>query len=257
MRILSLVLLSLCLGQLALGKNQKQSKDFQFGVTLKNYEYSEPSIDVSHKGLLYGIWGEWLWGSAMGNGRTLADLVFGTLNYHGGYYDEFSNFTPVEADTLDVITKIATRLEYPVAPGIAGFAGFGGRYLYDMGNNPDNLTIFYRRTGLWFFVPVGLNLNLDSSVGKIFFDLQYDFIVYGKFESRLGDSLAGAPTISHTQTGYGLTLTSGLQNDDYSAAVFYETWNLNKSNGVQYGISTFTEPQNSSTAIGLKLGYKF
>lgn len=228
-------------------------KSFQIGATLKSYTYSEPSIDVEHKGLLYGIWGEWLWGSPLGNGRTTGDLVFGTIDYSGSYTDGVGNEFPLNSTTQDIIGKVTSRFEFGPNPGLIFFAGFGGRYLYDMGNGPE----FYQRKGLWFFIPVGGYISADTSSGKLFLDLQYDYIVYGKFESRLSDVLAGYPTIEHTQSGYGLTLTGGLQNEDYSFAAFYELWKLNESNAVEFQSFTFTEPENTGTVFGLKLGYKF
>ena len=251
MRLLTPILLTLCLGQLAFGKAKKETKDFQAGLKLEQYEYLEPSIDVQHKGLLYGVWGEWLWGSALGNGRTTGDLVTGTIDYSGGYY-EAGNYFPDTATTFDVITKVSSRLEYPVAPGANIFAGLGARYLYDLGNK----SYFYRRTGKWVFIPLGGNIELETSIGKIFFDLQYDFIVYGNMHSQLSDAIP-APDVDHSQSGSGLSLTAGLQNEQYSAALFYEKWSLNESNTVVADGVPYIEPENSSTAVGLKLGYKF
>ena len=251
MRHLFAVLLTLCLGQLAFGKEKKEVKNFQVGLTLKQYEYLEPSIDVEHRGLLYGLWGEWLWGSALGNGRTTGDLVFGTIDYSGGYY-EAGNFFPADSTTFDVITKVSTRFEYKVAPSANIFAGLGGRYYYDLGKE----SYFYRRMGTYVFIPVGGFVELDTEMGKLTFDLQYDFVVYGNIQSKLSDA-GPFPDITQTQSGYGLSFAAGWQNDDYSGALFYEKWFLNESNVVSTTSGDFVEPENWSNVIGLKLGYKF
>ena len=232
-------------------KTRKVQKNFQAGILLKQYNYVEPAF-VDHTGLLYGVWGEWLWGSALGNGRANGDIVFGNIAYEGSKCDNVS-CEPLSSSTLDVISKVSTRLEYNILPGVGVFAGLGGRYLYDKGAD----TSHYRRTGMWAFIPVGGFVTINTAIGQLLFDLQYEHIVYGTMQSKLSDVSSIYEDITHSQSGSGLALSAGLQTDEYSVTLFSEQWNLDRSNTVETNSGFYTEPANYSTVTGLKLGYKF
>ena len=233
-------------------RSERVSKSFQFGIELRQYKYEEPGF-VEHNGLLYGFWGEWLWRSAMGSGRTNADILFGTLKYDGALCDISNNCTPYTANTKDIIAKGSIRLEFPLATSTNLITGIGGRYLYDKGEGIG----FYQRTGTWLFLPAGVNFNLETSVGKLIFEAEYDYIFYGNFRSNLSEVGSSFTDLTHTQTGYGLYLSTGLQFNDFSISGFYELWDLNESNTVESNGLFFIEPKNDSKAFGVKAGFRF
>lgn len=252
--------LFLCLGILILSspamaqekQHKSQAKNFQIGAELRQYHYTEPGY-VDHTGLMYGFWGEWLWNSALGKGRTVGDFVFGSLNYDGALCDASNKCTPYKSSTKDYITKISTRLEYSLNSNTSLFSGLGLRYLYDKGVGIG----FYQRTGTWFYLPLGGYINFETSIGTLVLDLQYDFIVYGNFRSNLSDVSSSFTDLSHSQSGYGLSAEGGLKLDDYSVSAFYQLWDLNESDTVVSNGLYFIEPKNNSTSFGLKLGYRF
>ena len=264
MKLQFAVILTICLGLLlpiqaqerpskkAATKIEKNFKSFDFGLELRQYKYVEPGF-VEHNGLLYGVWGEWLWQSAMGSGRTYGNLLFGALSYEGALCDNSNNCTPYSASTNDIIAKGATRLEFNVTSGLNLFAGLGGRYLYDKGEGVG----FYQRIGTWLFLPVGVNYGFDTSLGKIILDAEYDLIFYGSFRSNLSAVSSSFKDLTHTQSGHGLALSSTLQLEDYSLGAYYELWDLNESNTLESNGLFFIEPKNNSQSFGLKVGLKF
>ena len=269
MKSFQLVLLTICLGYYNVCRAQDRAIDikkttnpekikiekniapkyFLIGADLKDYKYSEPGF-VSHVGLLYGLWGEWYWTSAIGEGKLYGNFIFGSLSYDGALCDLSNKCSAYTSKTNDIIAKINTRLQRNLNNNIYIFAGFGYRYLYDRGEGIG----FYTRTGNWAYLPLGANFKF----GNIFFELEYDFIIYGNFKSNLSEVSSKFSDLTHAQQGYGLLFTAGYQiNDTWSIYSTIEIWNLDESEPVASGGSLFVEPKNSSQSLGLKLGYLF
>lgn len=230
-------------------KKSQSAKNFLIGSEIRDYKYSEPGF-VSHTGLLYGVWGDWYWGSRLGNGKTHAEFLYGSLFYSGALCDLSNNCTAYSSTTQDFITKVNTRLEYSLKESLLLFLGIGHRFLYDRGNGVG----FYTRTGNWVYLPLGAGFQYR----KFLLDIEYDLIVYGSFKSNLSEVSTTFTDLTHSQKGYGLVLSLGYElNELWSLQGIYESWNLDESDPVASGGSLFVEPKNNSQSVGLKLGYFF
>jgi hypothetical protein len=267
MKILALILLTICLGfgstsnsqekppQLEKKMTKKQNlkpaaKSFVVGGELRSYRYEESR--VTHSGLLYGVWGEWFWSSAIGDGKLYGNLVYGTIDYDG-YSCNVSGTVcnPLKAPTTDLITRLASRFEWKINPKFEIFAGLGYRYLYDKGEGGS----FYTRTGQWGYIPLGGILKLH----KFVFEFEYDLPVFGSVKSNLSEAISTLPDIESKQSGgSGLVLNVGYRfNKELALYAFYETWNRPDSESVIVETTKFTEPENKSQSFGVRLGFLF
>lgn len=234
---------------------QNEKKSLVIGGEVRNYTYSEPGF-ISHSGYLFGLWGEWSWNSALGFGKTSANLLFGALSYEGEECN-FSNTscTPLSATTNDMIAKLGVRLEHVFNPAFRIFYGGGFRYLYDKGEGAS----FYTRTGEWVFLPVGLNFETDTSLGSLFLELEYDYTIYGVMKSGLSEVSSTLNDITSNQKGgYGLVISGGVNlTENIVTTLIFESWNANDSDVMVSGGLPRREPANSSQAFGLRVGYLF
>jgi hypothetical protein len=257
MKNLAFILLTICLGFGSVSNSEEKSvepipkmtkklnpksaaKSFVLGGELRSYRYEESR--VTHSGLLYGIWGEWFWSSALGYGKLYGNLLYGTIDYDGYACNADGTVcNPLKAPTTDLITRIASRLEMKLGHNFEVFAGIGGS--------------FYTRTGQWGFIPLGGILKQ----GKFQFELEYDLVFYGSVKSNLSEAISTLPDIESKQSGGGgLILTSGYRfNDEFIVHAFYENWNMPDSASVIVGTLKFTEPENKSQSFGFRLGFLF
>ena len=233
----------------------KEKKSFVIGGEVRNYTYTEPGF-VSHAGYLFGLWGEWNWNSALGNGNTTANLLFGALSYEGQACNlSGSSCSPLSATTNDMIIKLGVRLEQVINPAFRIFYGGGFRYLYDKGEGSS----FYTRAGEWIFLPLGLAYEANTSMGNVFVEVEYDYTIYGVVKSALSEVSSTLNDITFNQNGgFGLVVSAGVNlAENLISAVVFESWNANDSDVMASGGQSFREPANSSQAFGLRLGYFF
>lgn len=228
---------------------EKKSKSFLLGTGVRQYKYSEPGL-VTHEGILFDVWGEWYWESAIGNGKVYGNLLFGTLAYDGFLFDESANMSPYSASTTDIIARINSRLEFDLNKSLYLFGGFGYRYLYDRGEGAG----FYTRTGNWAYLPLGAYIKN----GRFLLEFEYDLIVYGSIKSNLSEAMSKYSDLTLSQKGYGLLVTTGYDiTSMWSIYATYELWALEESETAISGGTYFVEPKNSSQSFELKLGYSF
>ena len=237
----------------------KASRSFLIGAELRHYTYDEPGF-VQHTGLLYGFWGEWYWSSGLGNGKLYGNAVFGTIDYDGSRTDTNTGVTTeYKAKTDDIIAKVASRFEFKLNKSFQLFAGGGYRYYRDMGQGSS----FYLRSGQGVFIPVGAEVNFNTSVGRFYLEAEYDQVVWAQIKSNLSEAVSSYPDLTLAQTGYGMVLAAGYKfNPDWMLQVLYEKWHLNESESsgpvtTSQGTVTFNEPENDATSFGLRLGYLF
>ncbi len=241
-------------------EERAEKKAFLIGFESRYYRYSEPSIPVIHAGLLYGVWGEWYWSSALGNGKLYGNLLYGYLDYDGASYDpDTDSSTLLTSKTNDWISKINSRLEYKLNEFLYFFAGAGFRYLYDRGEDVGR-TSFYTRIGNWAYLPLGGGLKYENFL----LELEYDLIVYGNIKSNLSEVKSSYANLSHSQSGHGLLLTAGYQlNNSWSLRGIFESWDLDETSKLHFGWNSSgnplfgEEPENSSQSYGIRLGYLF
>ena len=237
-------------------KLQKKLDAFEIGVDLRSYLYSEPSIDVKHKGLMYGFWFDFAKSTSYGVFGLKSNVAYSSnLTYEGVLCDQtFTTCSPFSSDTnADLIVKTNLDYQFTVTDFFTLKTGLGYRYLSDSNSQPG----FYLRTGGWGYLPLSVQLNNEiSSAMKIKIELEYDYIFYGGIKSNISEAISTFEDVYHNQTGYGLGVNASLRfKQKYSIGAFFETWNLNRSEVVTQGAIDFIEPENTGQSIGLRFGY--
>lgn len=230
------------------------SKSFIVGGEVRSYRYSEGN--VTHSGLLYGVFGEWYWDSIFGPGKMYGSLLYGSINYDGYVCNiNGTNCRSLSAPTTDLIGRIASRFQWSVNKHFEIFAGAGYRYLTDRGEGSS----FYTRTGQWVYLPLGVVFNVNSVVGKFILDFEYDLYVTGNMKSNISEAVNTLPDIDSKQAnGGGFVANVGYRiNNSLNVYAFYESWSLGDSERVTVGSNTFLEPKSETQSYGLKLGLVF
>jgi len=234
----------------------------ELGADVRNYTYEEPGF-VKHSGIMLGLWGNYLQRESWGGWGADGNLTFSNSNkYEGGLceYDPLSDTTtctPYETTKqTDIISKWNLWL-YLSASDILRFKTGGGyRYLSNSVPEPG----FYLRTGAWIYLPLGMEILLNSNnIYKWEFELTYDHIVAGGIKSNLSNVSSSFDDVYMTQTGYGINTNLQMRyKNRYLFSFYYETWNLNLSDVVYAAPSApFREPANKATSIGFRFGYDF
>ncbi len=237
------------------------------GVTLSQYRYSEPGF-ISHAGVLIGAWMHFnysLLNQLEAELRT--DLFSGHLDYDGALCDINTNqCTAYQAKTNVLILNIVQRFIFHITDELSVFLGLGDKYLYDRGES----AAFYRRLGNYLYVPLGMTYQnkLEDQESQFVFDAEYDFFLNGQIESKLSDLGSKYSDINHRQNqgrAYKFSIAYEKLNSSltrpWKLEIFYEKWSIDQSEQVELLIDGqksgrfFTEPQNYSENVGLKLGW--
>jgi hypothetical protein len=238
---------------------------FVIGFNLRQYKYEEPDF-VTHSGLMYGAAAEYLMMFQSGELNLNTELLYGKLNYSGSITESDgmggSVTRPIEVTNTDLLSKSNVLWQWTPLGRSSPFAlkiGLGYRYLTD--NYTDRG--FYRRDGLWIYLPVGVSLrsNLNSEM-QIKFDFTYQHIIYGGIDSKLTETgISGIEDVYLKQTGHGLELEAKLiLAKTYHISAYFEGWYMGDSETLTLptnaaGIDTVQEPANSAISYGIKLGY--
>jgi hypothetical protein len=229
-------------------------QELVIGGELRNYKYSEPGF-VTHEGFMYGGYADYLYRFVPSTSVSVGgNLIYGALNYDGGLCDNFGNCEPYQATTNDLIMRGHGRVHINPNSNISLQLGLGFRYLSDKGQGQG----FYQRTGTWFYVPVAAGFKVPlANQAKLNFLAEYDMIVSGGIKSNLSEVDTTYSDVYMTQTGGGLIIKTGYEENQFEVNLFYESWSLNESSPVTTGGSTFIEPKNQSQSFGLQLGMDF
>lgn len=244
---------------------KKSTRDsFVLGFDLRTYKYEEIDF-VTHQGLMFGATAQYLSVFQSGELNLNTQVLYGQLTYSGSISSTSgttTTTTPTEVTNVDFLNKTNALWQWtPLGPG-SPFAlkiGLGFRYLSD--NYTDSG--FYKRTGLWGYIPVGVGLrtHLNSDM-QMNFDLTYQQIIYGGIDSKLTETgVTGLQDVYLKQTGHGLELEAGIvYAKAYHISAYFEGWYLDESDTVDVppnslGIDTVHEPANTAISYGIKLGY--
>lgn len=245
---------------------KKTNRDsFVLGFDMRQYKYEEPDF-VTHTGFMFGATGEYLMVYPSGELNLNTELLYGKLNYSGSITESDgmggSTTRPIEVTNTDLFSKSNVLWQWtPLGYGSPFALKFGLGYRYLSDNYTDRG--FYRRDGLWIYVPVGVGLRSRiSSEIQINFDLTYQHIVYGGIDSKLTETgITGIEDVYLKQTGHGLEIEAGLvYQKTYHISAYFEGWYMGDSETVTMktnsaGIDTVQEPANSAISYGIKLGY--
>jgi hypothetical protein len=235
----------------------------ELGLTISNYFYKEPSIDVDIKGQNKGgvaytgtlaLGGSWF---------VKADLryVNGKVDYSGSgtakgnpdwYYDGRGLFG-----------KDFTVSGQVIAP----YAGYGYRYLFNDGRGITSTGAYgYRRESNYWYIPIGINHKMHlTSHSKLETTIEYNYLLDGKQISKLSD-VPGYNDIKNKQNkGYGYRISSAYVENNWALGPYFYYWSINQSNtvdsfvvsgGVAYPFTAY-EPKNNTKELGFKVSYKF
>ena len=237
------------------------------GASLAYYRYVEPSL-ISQTGFLIGAWAQFDYHALFYTGVVQGDLQNGQLDYDGAICQINSNqCSDYKAKTNELIMKLAHRFSFEGSDFVRPFFGLGYRYLYDKGEGAG----FYRRTGQYFYVPLGVTLLTawSNPDGVFIFDVEYDYFLNGMIESKLSDVNRAYGDVTHQQNhGQALKISFIFEEskkvDDlraWSYGVFAEKWSIPKSDRAELlkdGVSSgtyFYEPENFSETLGVKIGF--
>ena len=81
------------------------SDSLYLGLDVRSYKYEEPGF-VTHSGLMYGPWVEYVTNSSMGLIGVKANVLFGSLTYDGALCDSLNNCSPYStSNQKDVIAN--------------------------------------------------------------------------------------------------------------------------------------------------------
>ncbi|MEQ1742910.1 MAG: hypothetical protein ABL869_10510 [Candidatus Nitrotoga sp.] len=235
----------------------------ELGLTISNYFYKEPSLDVDIKGQNKGgvaYTGTLAFG---GNWFAKADLryVNGRAEYSGsgtskGHLDWYY-------DVRGLFGKDFIVSGHVIAP----YAGYGYRYLLnDSRGTTTTGAEGYRRESNYWYIPIGINHKMHlTGHSKLETIIEYNYLLDGKQVSRLSD-VPGYNDIKNKQNkGYGYRLSTAYVENNWTLGPYFYYWNINQSeivdsfvvvNGVT---QTFTawEPKNTTKELGFKVSYKF
>ncbi|MGZ3724420.1 MAG: hypothetical protein ACXWQQ_01390 [Pseudobdellovibrio sp.] len=225
------------------------------GLDMRSYKYEEPGF-VTHTGLMYGPWFEYITNTSMGLIGTKGNILFGALKYDGALCDSSGNCTPYStSNQKDTIANANFDYFIKTNSNFTGKVGLGYRYLYDTVSE----TGFYQRTGSWLYIPFGLLIDapLQDSM-KMQFDFAYSFVFYGGIKSNLSEVSSQYSDIYSNQNGTAINAGASIVfSKAYKLGFYYEQWDLNESNMSTTGGLTVVEPKNNSKSFGARFGYNF
>jgi hypothetical protein len=228
----------------------------ELGVTLSNYEYEEPSVAVTLKGYKIG-----LDFSAIG---SISDdwFIRGDARYENGDTDYTGSGTKCcnpdwYYELRGTVGRDFDQGTYSLSP----YLGLGYRYLFnDIRGSSSTGAVGYRRASQYTYAPVGAThrLKLESDA-RLTTTLEYDFLIKGQQKTYLADTgIVGLNDVVNEQpTGYGLRGSMHYEKDNWSFGPWFQYWNIDQSDTASAGIASGFEPENETTEIGLRLGFRF
>ena len=234
----------------------KTRPGMELGVTLSDYKYEEPSIDVTLKGYKTG-----LDFSAIGN--TGGDwFMRGDAKYEYGKTDYTGSGTKCcnpdwYYELRGTVGRDFEQATYSLSP----FLGLGYRYLFnDSRGRSSTNAAGYRRRSEYVYLPVGTahRLRLESNA-RLTTTLEYDYLIEGQQKSYLADT--GIPglrdVVNKQRSGHGFRGSMYYEKNNWSFGPWFQYWNIDRSDTASAGSFTGYEPKNKTTEIGLRLGFRF
>ncbi|MFH1674259.1 MAG: autotransporter outer membrane beta-barrel domain-containing protein [Pseudomonadota bacterium] len=243
---------------------------FEIGLEtiLFDYEEEDNTFNMSIDGPMYGLHGGYAFHAEnkIMIGVSL-EYLFGDLEYENVRRDG----TSLSADSDDWIVEFRGLVGYDFDFGgrhvVTPFIGFGYRYWND---DVDTMGAYEREIEYWYS-PIGIKtvspLSDDWTWGV---GVEYDLFLGGKVKSHFSDVLAGYndPEVDlDLGDGYGLRLSLHFRrafNKHYALSIkpYIRYWNIDRSSIETlnyYGapILYIWEPENETTAYGLRLSFEF
>lgn len=239
------------------------AKENILGVSVSRYEYDEPGVmtvkapkvgfDYSVTHVFPTLWpqvntrrfvrGEFRYATAIGQ-ADYSSPISGTLNNTNNWY--------VEARAL--FGSDLDMGSYVLAP----YIGLGLRYLHhDLRGTTSAGQLGYRRDTSYTSASVGLTHKTRlNALSQLHSTVEYVHLLQGRHEAMFSDS-GGVDVKIDQKRGYGLRLSSLWRFDTWSIGPAVTYWDIDRACAVNSLGATVCEPKNTTTEIGLKLGYHF
>ena len=239
----------------------KTQSGVELGITLSNYEYEEPTVDVTLEGYKLGLDFSVI-GSAGENWFIRGDVKYATgdTDYTG------SGTKCCNEDWYYELRATVGRDFDQGTYGLSPYLGLGYRYLFnDIRGPSDTGAVGYRRASRYVYAPLGAThrLKLESNA-RLATTLEYDFFIKGQQKSYLADTgIAGLTDVVNDQSaGYGLRGSMYYEKANWSFGPWFQYWNIDESDAASAGMFMgnpvlAVEPENETVEIGLRLGLRF
>lgn len=243
--------------------NLKTTTGNEIGLTVSSYDYQEPSFNMSNKATKFGI--------DYNGALALSDDWFlrGDLRYANGKADYSGTGTMSGRpdwyyELRGMVGRDFDQGSYSLSP----YVGLGYRYLFnDLRGISSTGANGYRRESEYTYLPVGVtHLCKLESQAKLSTMLEYDYLIAGRQTTHITDvTNLVADQVNKQRGGYGIRGSMYYEKNDWSFGPWFQYWNIKRSDstsatvtvlGVVYN-ATFFEPKNTTTELGLRLGYKF
>jgi hypothetical protein len=242
------------------------------GLTLSDYKYQEPSVDVKDQGKKIGI--DYTSTLQLQNDyffKVDGRFAYGKVDYTGS--GTMNGLPDWYYDIRPLIGKDFAFNSYVLAP----YAGFGYRHLYNDARGESSTGAWgYRRSSNYFYIPVGLTHRVElAKQSMLETTLEYDYLCTGKQVTRLGDVYEGQYGITESKNienkqknGYGLRASTQLHVNQWSFGPYVTYWKIKDSNDANFYVysasedqwyysSGWIEPHNTTLEMGLKVSYSF
>ena len=250
---------------------------WELGTEISHRTYKEPGV-MEDKGMMYGLFGSYTY---QNNYMLKAEGLF---NFGQVDYSSVSSGTMDNIDDYMLEFRGLAGKDFTVSNGTyTPYIGIGYRYLNDdtSGMTSSTGSVGYERESNYIYSPIGVEIAAPLKNNWSFKTLlEYDIFWWGRQKSHLSDarlysSTWGYYTFNDVENdqdkGYGIRGSVKFQKKgekiDFVIEPFIRYWNIKKSddvtdstvseNGLWLITSTFTEPKNSSTEIGIKFAAKF
>jgi len=249
-------------------KAPNKGAKFDFALVRVQHRYEEKSMSV--EGALTGIQGNVLvpMDSTISIGAR-AEYLTGETNYEGQYLDIYGTGTTSRAagPSKDYSYEIAGLGDLKIYRNRGSTASFYSGLAYRFHNNRVEIPGGYRREIGHIFVPVGLTGEIALSKDwKLVAVSELDILISGQTHSHLSDVGREYSDITNSQSR-GVGIRAGLQvqrrlnNFEMYFGPYYRYWRVEDSNAVSASVNGeqkyFIEPQNTTTSLGINLGFIF
>lgn len=232
-----------------------------FGIEGYYDEYKEDSVSLVDQGIFGSI--------TATHDYYFNDTVFATLDGRGSYgstdYESISG-------TIDDITQweiegrvlIGRDANLSDASRFRYYTGLGGRYFVDELEGKVSSLGFagYDRRIFQLYLPVGITYEFRAYGLQFAPNLEYNHLLYGYVNSRLG-VIPGLYDLENTQDeGYGLRgeFLVGDINErgrGWQFGPFFRYWDIADSDIVTNPAGSWIEPENTRLQAGAKLKFLF
>ncbi|MFZ7127157.1 MAG: outer membrane beta-barrel protein [Desulfobacterales bacterium] len=239
--------------------------EFGLSAGVSYFDYEEDSVDIGIDGPMYGIAARYDFHSPAS--RWMFGLQ-GELDYGRTEYDgAFQTGEPVTEDSDDLILELRalTGVDFEPGPGwlLTPYVGLGYRYWYNDIEGPGS----YTREVHYFYLPVGLEINRSIGGGwRVRLTAEGDVLLSGQVDSELSDLDPGFnDTTNETDLGdgWGARVSLEARTDRFSIEPYFKYWDIDDSDLdalTYYGFPTglaFYEPANTTTVVGIRVGFYF